>query len=161
MNMSWSVSVLLNKIIVRGVLTATTLADINGLMFQLTTKCSSLTLNDLEQIVSQGRYLYVKRADRIIGVTSLILSYKVTGWFAEIHDVVVDDKFRGYGVGRALMEQAIDSARELGSKYVELTSNPNRKVANKLYRSLGFVCIARANSTKKGGRGTNLYRLTL
>ncbi|MFZ3032178.1 MAG: GNAT family N-acetyltransferase, partial [Candidatus Moraniibacteriota bacterium] len=76
-----------------------------------------------------------------------------------VHDVVVNNKFREHGIGRALMKEAIASAKQAGAKYIELTSNPGRKAANKLYRSIGFVCIARANSG--GGQGTNLYRLEL
>lgn len=159
--MSTSVSVIFHKVAVRWALVGTALADINNLMTQLTTKCKGLDLYDLEQIVSQGRYLYVKPQATIVGVTTLFLSYKSTGWFAEIHDVVVDNQFRGQGIGRALMEQAIASARQGEAEYIELTSNPSRKAANKLYRSLGFVRIGRANRTKKGGSGTNLYRLVL
>ncbi len=161
MNSAWSVSVVCHKITVKETLAGAALVDINRLMSQLTTKCAGLNPDDLEQIISQGRYLFVKQQGTIIGVTTLFLSYKSTGWFAEIHDVVVENAFRGQGIGRVLIEQAITSARQAGAKYIELTSNPSRKAANKLYRSLGFICIARANPTKKGGKGTNLYRLTL
>ncbi len=156
-----SVAVLFHKIAVRDAIGHHGLADINRLMSQLTTKCDGLDLDDLEQIVSQGRYLYVKQDRAIVGVTTLLLLYKSTGWFAEIHDVVVDSELRGCGIGRALTEHAIALARQAGSEYIELTSNPARKAANKLYRSLGFVRIGRANPSKRGGLGTNLYRLTL
>lgn len=153
------IGVLHNKLGVKMTFSAADLEDINDLMSQLTTKCGGLSMNDLEQIVSQGRYLYAKRQNMIIGVATLFLSYKSTGWFAEVHDVVVHSNFRGHGIGSALMNQAIDLAKRAGAKYIELTSSPGRKAANKLYRSLGFVCIARSNSG--GGHGTNLYRLEL
>lgn len=156
-----SVAVLFHKIAVREAMGCHGLADINRLMSQLTAKCDGLDLDDLERIVSQGRYLYVKRCNTIIGVTTLLLLYKSKGWFAEIHDVVVDSELRGCGIGRALTEHAIALARQAGAKHIELTSNPARKAANKLYRSLGFVRIARANPTKRGGQGTNLYHLAL
>lgn len=153
------ISVLHHRLAVKMTFSAADLEDINELMSQLTTKCSGLSLDDLEQIVGQGRYLYAKRQDTIIGVATLFLLSKATGRFAEVHDVVVNNKFRGHGIGSTLMKQAIDLAKRAGAKYIELTSNPGRKAANKLYRSLGFVCIARANSG--GGQGTNLYHLEL
>lgn len=153
------ISVLHHRLAVRMTFSETGLEDINELMLQLTTKCRGLSLDDLEQIVSQGHYLYAKRQDAIIGVATLFLLSKSTGRFAEVHDVVVSSKFREHGIGRALMTQAIDSAKQAGAKYIELTSSPGRKAANRLYRSLGFMCIARDNLGD--GRGTNLYHLEL
>lgn len=56
-----------------------------------------------------------------------------------IEDVIVDNRFRGHGVGRALVRAAVEHVRakeEFPALY--LTSNPSRVSARNLYRSEGF-----------------------
>ena len=86
----------------------------------------------------------------ILGSMTLVVFPIPTGVRAWIEDVVVDDAARGKGVGRALNEAALDLARGLGAKTVDLTSRPSREAANRLYQRLGFVA-----------RDTNVYRYTL
>jgi ribosomal protein S18 acetylase RimI-like enzyme len=69
---------------------------------------------------------------------------------AWIEDVVVDESARGRGVGDLLNRAALDRARELGAKTVDLTSRPSREAANRLYQRIGFVA-----------RDTNVYRFDL
>jgi len=64
--------------------------------------------------------------------------------------VVVDDSARGAGVGEALVAAALDRARLLGAKTVDLTSRPSREAANRLYVRLGFEA-----------RTTNVYRIVV
>jgi ribosomal protein S18 acetylase RimI-like enzyme len=64
-----------------------------------------------------------------------------------IEDVVVDDAFRGAGVGEALVRAGLEEARELGARAVDLTSRPEREAANRLYQRIGFQ-----------HRTTNAYR---
>jgi ribosomal protein S18 acetylase RimI-like enzyme len=73
-----------------------------------------------------------------------------TGVRAWIEDVVVDEEARGHGVGELLNRAALDLARELGAKTVDLTSRPSREAANRLYQRIGFVA-----------RDTNVYRYSL
>lgn len=46
---------------------------------------------------------------------------------------------RGSGLGRALMDGAIDRARTRGCALVQLTSNKSRTDAHRFYASLGFA----------------------
>ncbi|HEU4947842.1 MAG TPA: GNAT family N-acetyltransferase [Kribbella sp.] len=46
---------------------------------------------------------------------------------------------RGTGLGRHLMEQAIDRARDRGCGLIQLTSNKRRADAHRFYASLGFT----------------------
>ncbi|HEX9259520.1 MAG TPA: GNAT family N-acetyltransferase [Acidimicrobiales bacterium] len=95
--------------------------------------------------------LFVARVDgRIVGALTLAVFVIPTGVRAWIEDVVVDDDARGHGVGEALNRAALDRARQLGSRTVDLTSRPSREAANRLYRRLGFVA-----------RETNVYRYDL
>ena len=86
----------------------------------------------------------------IVGSLTLVVFPIPTGTRAWIEDVVVDDAARGAGVGAALNRAALDRARELGAKTVDLTSRPSREAANRLYRRLGFE-----------PRETNVYRYDL
>lgn len=51
----------------------------------------------------------------------------------------VADGWRGQGVGRALMEAAIDWARSAGAHKVDLQVWPHNDAAQRLYEALGFV----------------------
>jgi ribosomal protein S18 acetylase RimI-like enzyme len=53
--------------------------------------------------------------------------------------------FRGAGLGRTLCEAALDAARDLGFRRMILDVVPERVQAIALYRSLGFVDVARAH----------------
>jgi ribosomal protein S18 acetylase RimI-like enzyme len=88
--------------------------------------------------------------ERVVGSLTLALFRIPTGLRAWIEDVVVDEAARGGGVGEALNRAAIDQARAVGARTVDLTSRPSREAANRLYRRLGFV-----------QRDTNVYRREL
>ena len=73
-----------------------------------------------------------------------------TGLHCRIEDVVVDEKSRGKGLGRRIMQGTIDALRTANVTHVELTSRPSRVAAIGLYRSLGFI-----------QRKTGVYELAL
>ena len=106
----------------------------------------------LEAVVtSDATRLLVARSDNaIVGSLTLVLVRIPTGLRAIIEDVVVDERSRGQGVGRALNEHALEVARAAGAVTVDLTSRPSREAANRLYLSLGFEV-----------RDTNVYRYRL
>ena len=89
-------------------------------------------------------------SDAILGSLTLAWFRIPTGVRAWIEDVVVDEAARGHGVGELLNRAALDRARELGAKTVDLTSRPSREAANRLYQRIGFV-----------PRDTNVYRFSL
>jgi ribosomal protein S18 acetylase RimI-like enzyme len=57
---------------------------------------------------------------------------------AHLEDVFVEDRARGTGVGRALVEAALERARERGCARMELDANEANEPAVALYRSIGF-----------------------
>ena len=90
--------------------------------------------------------------DQIVG-TSTVIVYSTPFWIkARLDEVVVDASARGKGVGEALVNACLDIARKGGAQVAELQSGrgPDREVANRLYRRLGFAL-----------RDSNIYRLTL
>lgn len=68
---------------------------------------------------------------------------------AYIDDLVVDEEYRGLGIGSSLLNKAIMLAKAKEASYVDFTSRPRRDKSNKLYEKLGFI-----------KRETNVYRLT-
>jgi GNAT superfamily N-acetyltransferase len=57
---------------------------------------------------------------------------------AWLEDVYVADAARGTGLGRALVEYAMERARERGCGRIQLDVNEANEPAKTLYESLGF-----------------------
>jgi GNAT superfamily N-acetyltransferase len=55
-----------------------------------------------------------------------------------VESVRVDGTFRGQGIGRAMMQWAIERAREKGCILMQLTTHKDRVDAHRFYESLGF-----------------------
>ena len=85
-----------------------------------------------------------------MGMGTLVIMHTVVGVRARIEDVVVDEIYRGKGIGEKISKELIALARKKKVRSIELSSRPSRTVANKLYQKLGF---------KK--RDTNVYNLPL
>lgn len=106
--------------------------------------------NDKDKEPTDNLLQIRNRNEEIAGMATLSLCPLPSGTKAWIEDVVVDEPFRGKGLGRQLIEHLVDEARRLQADSVNLTSRPERLAANRLYRSLGFV-----------QRETNVYKLAL
>ncbi len=65
----------------------------------------------------------------------------ITWWngYAYIDDLIVNPQFRGQGVGKALMEAAIQWSRERRFPGIMLETQDDNVAACKLYQSCGFV----------------------
>ncbi len=57
---------------------------------------------------------------------------------ALVEDVVVREDLRGRGIGRDMMQFAINRAREKGCYKLALSGHKNREEAHRFYESLGF-----------------------
>lgn len=89
-------------------------------------------------------------AGPIAGSLTLAMFRIPTGLRAWIEDVVVDNAYRGQGIGEALTREALKVAQAAGATTVDLTSRPSREAANRLYQRVGFE-----------KRETNVYRYKL
>lgn len=78
--------------------------------------------------------------DRVVGYFYLMEDIDIIQDFKTYHVeyVCVDPQYRGQGIGKKMMEFAIQFAKDHQVKRMELTSGNQREVAHKLYLSLGF-----------------------
>jgi ribosomal protein S18 acetylase RimI-like enzyme len=89
---------------------------------------------------SDNTHLFIAENDNngIDGMLTIGTYMTPTGMKVWIEDVVVDDSQRGKGIGRDLIQFAIDYAKTLKAKDIRLTSRPSRTEANQLYIKMGF-----------------------
>ncbi len=87
-------------------------------------------------------HVYVATADgEIIGTfTLLVMDHLAHGGAPSgiVEDVVVDPKVQGKGIGRQMMEFAMDRCKEKSCYKLTLSSNLKREAAHHFYQSLGF-----------------------
>ncbi|MCF6269036.1 MAG: GNAT family N-acetyltransferase [Melioribacteraceae bacterium] len=110
------------------------------LLSQLTKKDIHFTLDDFNSIVNSKHSILIGAFDSsiLIGVLTLVIVEIPTSKSGRIEDVVVDEKYRGKGIGEKLTFEAIRVAEDLKLGKLLLTSNPKRIGANKLYQKIGF-----------------------
>jgi GNAT superfamily N-acetyltransferase len=78
----------------------------------------------------------------IVGTLQLTFIPNITqrgGKRALVEAVFVDEKCRGQGIGKLLMEWAIERAQQMDCRMIQLTTNKQRPDAQRFYKSLGFV----------------------
>ena len=132
--------------------TAEVHAALAHLLPQLNDKLPVPTMERIEALVADPAVtlLLAKDGDEVVGTTTVIV-YTTPFWIkARLDEVVVDEAARGKGVGAALVNAALDVAREKGAQVAELQSGVQREAANRLYPRMGFK-----------PRETNVYRLVL
>jgi len=95
---------------------------------------------DVEPLVTAGRRLLfgaVRNGD-LVGTVQLITAMPPNQFHrCEIAKMIVHPRARRLGIGRALMNHALDRARELGKTLVTLDTRTG-DVAEPLYSSVGF-----------------------
>ncbi|MFH1383266.1 MAG: GNAT family N-acetyltransferase [Chloroflexota bacterium] len=66
--------------------------------------------------------------------------------WAVVENVVVDHRYQGQGLGKKLMDYAVEQASKAGCYKISLSSNIKRHEAHEFYRSLGFTISAHSFS---------------
>lgn len=135
------------------------LLDVNRLLAQLSLSKvppKPLTLPMFKAMLSQPDLHLLAaivgdgRNEKIIGILSIYFVRIPSGLIAWAEDLLVDQPYRKWGIGRLLMEKGIELARELRARHISLRTNPKRVEANKLYQAVGFQRME-----------TNFYRINL
>jgi RimJ/RimL family protein N-acetyltransferase len=110
-----------------------------------------ITTNGWRTIAEERRYLRALRRyehaavfvaedqGRIIGRLSLARDGHPASYHVADLGLMVAAEYRRQGVGRALLEQAVEWARGTGIRKLELHVFPHNEPAIKLYESFGFV----------------------
>ncbi len=85
-------------------------------------------------------YLCACLGEKIIGFGTLMIRdcLWLQGDIGYICDLVVDQEHRGSGIGTALVERAVEIARQRGCRRVELDSGFHRTEAHRFYERRGF-----------------------
>ncbi|WP_055482603.1 GNAT family N-acetyltransferase [Sphaerimonospora mesophila] len=90
----------------------------------------------------RNELIVVEKGGEVVGTMQLTyipgLSRRAAGR-ALVEAVRVAPPYRRQGVGRAMMEWAVERARERGCDIVQLTSDKARTDAHRFYSSLGFT----------------------
>lgn len=77
-------------------------------------------------------------ASSYVGTLTLSIAITATKTVGRIEHVVVDENYRGVGVGKALVTHALQISADKGLDRVDLTSGSSKAVAQGMYKSLGF-----------------------
>ncbi|MEM1176363.1 MAG: GNAT family N-acetyltransferase [Pseudomonadota bacterium] len=91
---------------------------------------------------ANNHLLVARHDDAVAGFLQLTFIPYLTyrgGWRCLIESVRVAAALRGRGVGRQLVEYAIDVARQQGCHVIQLTTDKQRPEAIRFYEKLGFV----------------------
>jgi phosphinothricin acetyltransferase len=132
------------------------LENINSLVPQIAKKPHLLSMSDLRRVMSQTHNCkvvvaraHVGRDKPIVGMAVVTLMHIPTGPIAVVEDVVVDENWRGLGIGKMLNQKLIDIAAKAKVKHISLHTNQKRIIANEMYKTIGYEQL----------EGINFYRI--
>ncbi|MCR5847062.1 MAG: GNAT family N-acetyltransferase [Lachnospiraceae bacterium] len=75
------------------------------------------------------------------GKPAAVASCAIEDGYSLLHNVIVDEKYRGLGLGKKLCLAAILKSKEMGAKYSYLQVIKDNEVAISLYNKLGYKKI--------------------
>lgn len=128
------------------------LAAINRLIPQLSETAKPIAhARLLDMVQNRSMTALVARDGReLVGFGAIVIYNVPTEKRAWIEEVMVDEKYRGQGLGEKLSLQLIEIAKKERVNRIYLSSGPKRIAARKLYEKLGFE-----------KKDTNVFKLTL
>lgn len=104
-----------------------------------------------------GRLIGADDDGVLIGVAALgiLPMLEVTGKLGRLLALVVDERYRGRGVGQALVAATEDQARAAGCVKMEVTSSRYRTRTHEFYKLLGYedICSSSARFVKSLAAG--------
>ena len=113
------------------------------------TSISEPLLKEIISSDSSHLFFVFDENENCMGMLTVGIYISPTGKKAWIEDVVVGETYQGQGIGRKLMEFAIQFVKQNEVSLLTLTSRPAKVAANKLYIKLGFE-----------KKETNVYKMT-
>ena len=95
-------------------------------------------------------FLVAEKEDKVIGFVVVVLTPEGEG---RVFALAVDSRYRGGGVGRTLLKAAFAVLRKIKIGYVRLEVRVSNVVAQRLYKSMGFVEVGFVPFYYKNGEG--------
>ena len=96
-----------------------------------------MTGEKLEQRLGKGAVFFVAESGgKILGFADLRM-----GKNALVRGLAVEEKWRGSGVGTALLEKAVEEARKKGYGTVYIKVQPENLEAVRVYQKIGFAAV--------------------
>ncbi len=119
--------------------TSQDLVELDALMHELsaTSFCNEELLRGALDDANVHVYV-IRDSGHIVATGTLCIKHTLEFAIADIESVVVSSKCRGRGYGKELMTAMIEAAKGFKVHHIQLTSNPTRVAANRLYQELGF-----------------------
>jgi putative acetyltransferase len=104
--------------------------------FRIEEKDREVLCDPAGKILNQGGHIFFAIAGSIPIGTCALLAMRQGGY--EVAKMAVEEKYRGLGIGRALLEYVLVEARRLGARRLYLETNSALSNAIHLYESMGF-----------------------
>jgi ribosomal protein S18 acetylase RimI-like enzyme len=122
-------------------------ADLGRLLYEFNTEFSSPTPDAetlgerIAEFIEHNRSTFLLIGEGPDGFAQI--TYKpvvyIEGLSAHLQELYVVPKRRARGLGRALLEAAMEVAREEGAEHMDLGTSEDDKAARALYESAGFI----------------------
>ncbi len=93
----------------------------------------------LYKAILDGYVSKIEKNGEIMGMGWIFPRQTLLRRQAVVEDMIVNDKYRGQGLGEKILLDLIDWAKKQKIEVIELTTNPKRVAANSLYQKVGFV----------------------
>jgi GNAT superfamily N-acetyltransferase len=91
---------------------------------------------------TQGKVLLAKYSGRVVGCLHALIDVRLAeGTFAEFVSIVVDENFRGRGIGKNLMRDAEAYLKNEGCQNLRIRANTIREESHSIYLSQGFDLV--------------------
>lgn len=88
---------------------------------------------------SRRMYLIAKKESNIVGICTLVVKDNLHYLkVAIVDELIVDENYRNQGIGKMLLDRAVDIVREKQCFKIELHSGIKRVDAHRFYESNGF-----------------------
>ena len=127
--------------------TASDAADLGRLLYEFNTEFSSPTpdaetlAERIARFIKRGEATFLLPAEGPLGLAEIRYrpSLYLEGLDAYLEELYVVPAERGRGLGRALLEAAMQIARDEGAEHMDLGTSEDDTAARSLYESAGFI----------------------
>ena len=115
-----------------------TLAGFKKLLAEWSSKKYPVTAKYYSKLFEKSVVLVAYDNGEMVGMVTLVPMHKLSGLKGSLEHLMVQEKYRGQGLGKQLVQAAIGEAKKLKITSLFLTVEPDRLIAQGLYKKLGF-----------------------